>query len=71
MVTTLPFLKARGQLLLPIFGAVLLLQFAILAAWQPHVAWEPFWVVAALLAAGYILGSPLWVLRNDPGWRSG
>ena len=71
MVTTLPFLKARGQLLLPIFGAVLLLQFAILVAWQSHAAWEPFWVVAALLDAGYILGSPLWVLRNDPGWRSG
>ena len=69
MVTTLPFLKARGQNQLPIFGAVLLLQFALLAAWLDHAAWELLWVAAALLDAGYILGSPLWVLRNDPGWR--
>jgi len=71
MVTTLPFLKARGQVMLPVFGAVLLLQFAILAAWQDHAAWLPLWTAAALLDGGYILGSPLWVLRNDPEWRRG
>ena len=69
MVTTLPFLKARGRVMLPVFGAVLLLQFAILAAWRDHAAWEMLWTAAALLDAGYILGSPLWVLHNDPGWR--
>ena len=71
MVTTLPLLKARGQMLLPIFGAVLLLQLAILAAWQRYAVWELLWIVAALLTAVYIIGSPLWVLRNDPDWRSG
>lgn len=71
MVTTLPLLKARGQMLLPIFGAVLLLQLAILAAWQRYAVWELLWFVAALLTAVYIIGSPLWVLRNDPDWRSG
>ena len=71
MVTTLPLLKARGQMLLPIFGAVLLLQLAILAAWQRYAVWELLWFVAALFTAVYIIGSPLWVLRNDPDWRSG
>lgn len=69
MVSTLPYIKARGQQQLPIFGAVLLLQFALLAAWLDHAAWELLWVAAALLDTGYILGSPLWVLRHDPGWR--
>ncbi|MEE3207552.1 MAG: CDP-alcohol phosphatidyltransferase family protein [Candidatus Thermoplasmatota archaeon] len=71
MVTTLPLLKARGQMLLPIFGAVLLLQLAILAAWQRYAVWELLWTVATLFTAIYIIGSPLWVLRNDPDWRSG
>ena len=58
-------------MLLPIFGAVLLLQLAILAAWQRYAVWELLWTVAALFTAIYIVGSPLWVLRNDPDWRSG
>ncbi len=69
MVSTLPYHKARGPNQLPLFGAVLLLQFALLAAWLDHAAWELLWTAAALLDAGYLFGSPLWVLRNDPGWR--